>query len=55
MMTFNTPATLMGLALTRKLEWEGGRFLLNFLQKFRGGVMGLRLVHLIGLMEKFCR
>lgn len=55
MMTFNTPATLMGLALTRKLDWEGGRLLLDFMEKFCGGVMGFGLVCLIDLMEKFCR
>lgn len=52
MMTFKTLPTLVGVAVAVQLKREGGRFVTVFMQKLRGGMVGLCLVHLVGLMEQ---
>lgn len=51
-MAFKTPLARMRVALPVHLKRLGGRLFLDLMQELRGGVMmGLALVHLMGLVE----
>lgn len=53
-MTFKTSAALVRVAVTVKLDRKRSRLWLDVVQKLCGGMMGLDLMHLMGLVEELC-
>lgn len=52
--TFKTFAALVRVAVAVKLNRERSRLWLDLMQKLCGGMMGLGLMHLMGLVEELC-
>lgn len=53
--TFQTFAALVRVAVAVKLNRQRSRFRLELMQKLCGGMMRLGLMHLMGLVEELCR
>lgn len=53
-MTFKTFAALVRVAIAVKLSRERSRLWLDLMQELCGGMMGLGLMHLMGLVEELC-